>query len=96
MCKFESSEKDESGSKQADPSQAGHEAKTCFIKVTALVPSKRTFSFHRHISALVFFHVLVCSLLLPRRLKSTALRVSEKALYNILNLYILSTTSNPN
>jgi len=33
MCKFESSQKDESGAKQADSSEAGHKATACFIIV---------------------------------------------------------------
>jgi len=31
MCKFESSQKDENESNQADSSQAGNEATACFI-----------------------------------------------------------------
>jgi len=37
MCKFESSQKDESGAKQADSSQAGHEATACFIIVFVII-----------------------------------------------------------
>jgi len=43
---------------------------------------KRMFFYYRHVPIFVFFRVFVCSLLLPCTLKSSALRVGVKALYN--------------
>jgi len=42
--------------------------------------------YKRNISIFVFFHVFVCSLLLPCMLWSTALRVGVKTLYNTVHL----------
>jgi len=42
------------------------------------------FFYYRHISIFMFFHVFVCSLLLPHVLTSIALRVGVKALYSAL------------
>jgi len=38
--------------------------------------------YYRHVCILVFFHVLLCSVLLRCMLKSGALRVVAKTLYN--------------
>jgi len=44
---------------------------------------KRVLFCYHKVSIFVFFHVFLCSLLLPCMLKSTALRVEVKALYNM-------------
>jgi len=43
---------------------------------------KRMLFYYRHISIFVFFHVFLCSMLLPCTLKSTVLRVGVKTLCN--------------
>jgi len=50
---------------------------------------KRMLFYYGHISIFVFFYVFVCSLLLTCMLKSTALRVGMKTLYNtIINHHV--------
>jgi len=46
---------------------------------------KRMLFYYRHVCILVFYHVLMCSLLLRCMLKSSALRVGVKMLYNIMH-----------
>jgi len=49
---------------------------------------KRKLFYYRHVSIFVFFHVFLCSLLLPCMLESSALRVGEKMLHNTCNYQI--------
>ena len=77
----------------------------CVHQSNCVSASKRMLFYYRHISIFVFFHVFECSLLLPCMLKSYALCVGMKMLYNtiplrmnLFNLFLTfkTTMSKPN